>query len=100
MKLKQDKFKKNRGGTSRMLDISCEKCGNHLFYYQKDGPGIIKRLYVDRIYPVKSQSKQLTCGKCKEIIGTPIIYKKENRPAFRVFAGAITKKIVSANYIK
>ncbi len=100
MKLKTDKFRKSRGGSSRLLDISCEKCGAHLFYYQKDGPGIIKRLYLDRIYPVAKPQKQLVCPKCKELLGQQFIYKKESRPAYRVFTAAITKKIVSAEEIK
>ena len=35
----------------------------------------------------------LTCSHCKYVIGVPIIYKKESRPAFRLFVGAVTKKI-------
>ena len=100
MKLKQDKYRKNRGGTSRLLDIQCEKSGHHLFYYQKDGPGIIKRLYLDRIYPTTPKGGNLICAKCKEVLGSKIIYKKENRPAYRVFVGAISKKIVSADVVK
>lgn len=100
MKLKQDKYRKNRGGASRLLDIECERAKHHLFYYQKDGPGIIKRLYLDRIYPTTPKGKDLICTKCKEVLGSKIIYKKESRPAFRVFVGAITKKIVSADIVK
>jgi hypothetical protein len=48
-----DKYKKVRGGYSRLLDITCEKCGNHVCYYQKDGPGILKRMYFDRITGLK-----------------------------------------------
>ncbi len=48
-RLKSDKFRKARGGRSKVLNIGCEKCGKHLFKYQKDGPGILKRLYLDRI---------------------------------------------------
>lgn len=94
---KNDKFKKNRGGYSRWLSLSCEKCKNHLFGYQKDGPGILKRLYLDRIISVPSlgKKKDLECSKCKTILGILTIYKKENRPAYRLFAGAIEKKIVN-----
>ena len=52
MKFKSDKFKKARGGYSRLFDIRCEKCGNHICYYQKDGPGILKRMYLDRVKTV------------------------------------------------
>ena len=47
---KNDTYKKARGGYARLLAVSCATCGTHLFYYQKDGPGIVKRLYLDRIY--------------------------------------------------
>ena len=39
-KIIKDKFQKNRGGTSRILDIACDHCGSHLTFYQKDGPGM------------------------------------------------------------
>jgi len=54
---KSDKYKRTRGGYSRLLDISCAKCGTHLFYYQKDGPGMLKRMYLDRIYDSKKYSQ-------------------------------------------
>jgi hypothetical protein len=93
-KLTNDKYRKARGGRSRLLEIICANCQTPLFKYQKDGPGILKRLYIDRIQNFKSQQSQLICPKCREHLGTLIIYEKENRPAFRLFAGAITKKIV------
>ncbi len=89
-----DKYKKVRGGYSRLLEISCEKCGHKLCHYQKDGPGILKRMYFDRINGITTySSKNLICSNCKEILGVPIIYKKENRPAYRLFTGAVSKKI-------
>ena len=100
MELKQDKFRKNRGGYSRLLDVSCSKCGTRLFLYQKDGSGILKRLYIDRIInsvePIKGKSK-LQCKKCSELLGIPMIYKKEKRTAIRLFAGSVTKKIKKAD---
>src|SRR2546430_17054437 len=50
MDWKNDTYRKARGGYARLFAVSCATCGTHLFYYQKDGPGIVKRLYVDRIY--------------------------------------------------
>lgn len=104
IKLKNDRFKKNRGGYSRLLDISCEGCGQHLCFYQKDGPGMLKRMYFDRIYDSKEHSDlenlsilklpQLICKNCGRLLGTPIEYKKEKRLAFRLFQGLVTKKIV------
>lgn len=64
--------------------------------YQKDGPGILKRLYLDRIaFPNDFNGKrELVCKKCKTVLGVPMNYKKENRAAYRVFVGAITKRVV------
>jgi ribosomal protein S27AE len=89
-KLKNDTFRKNRGGRAKILKLSCEKCGEFLFEYQKDGPGILKRLYLDRIRKELKQ-KNLTCPNCKQLLGIATIYKKENRPAYRLFAGALVK---------
>ncbi|MFA6301087.1 MAG: hypothetical protein WC609_01915 [Candidatus Paceibacterota bacterium] len=92
---KNDKYKKAREGYSRMLDISCEKCGKHICFYQKDGPGNLRRMYIDRIIKpkVSLQKNNLSCSN-KHILGIKIIYKKEQRPAFRLFVDAIKKKIV------
>ena len=93
---KSDRFKNNRGGHSRWLLLSCAKCKTQLMIYQKDGPGILKRLYLDRIVlPTDQGRKQkLVCKNCKTILGILITYKKENRLSYRLFAGAIEKKIV------
>ena len=103
VKFKQDKYKKTRGGYSRLLEVKCEKCGNIIALYQKDGPGPLKRMYIDRIFsPERLTNLQnvtikkipnLVCAKCKQLIGVPYIYEKEKRPAFRLFEGSITKKI-------
>lgn len=83
-----------------MLDVKCAKCNTHLFYYQKDGPGILKRTYLDRIIGAKIGKTNLVCSKCKELLGVPIIYKKENRPAIRLFEGSVTKKISKLSKVK
>ena len=98
--LKNDKYRRARGGHSRILDLSCSKCGTHLFYYQKDGPGILKRTYLDRVAGSKINKANLVCPKCKELLGVPIIYKKENRPAIRLFEGAVSKKITKSSNLK
>ncbi|MBI2674607.1 MAG: hypothetical protein HYX22_02625 [Candidatus Yanofskybacteria bacterium] len=93
-KLKNDKYRKSRGGYSRLLSLGCAKCGAYLFDYQKDGPSILKRLYLDRINNLKHINKELVCPECKEVLGVKMIYKKENRPAIRLFAGSVSKKII------
>jgi hypothetical protein len=96
---KSDRFKKNRGGCSRWLSLYCEKCKIELMTYQKDGPGILKRLYLDRIVSSNNliSDKQLACQKCKTVLGVQIVYKKEDRPVYRLFAGTIGKKIVKGS---
>ncbi len=95
MKFKNDKFRKTRGGYSRLLKISCEKCGSSICLYQKDGLGNLRRMYVDRIIdPVVSISrKDLSCSK-DHLLGVKIVYEKEKRPAFRLFVDSVTKKII------
>lgn len=95
MKLKNDKYKKARGGYSRVLDITCQKCGSSICQYQKDGAGNLRRMYVDRIIDarVSIARKDLTCSK-GHLLGVKIIYEKEKRPAFRLFVDSVVKKIV------
>ena len=95
--MKNDKYKKSRGGWSRMLDICCEHCGSHICFYQKDGPGLLKRMYYDRISGFPTKSNQLVCTKCNSVLGIGNIYEKEHRPAYRLFVGSITKKIVKGD---
>ena len=103
MVFKNDRFKKNRGGNSRWLLLHCEKCGNPIAIYQKDGPGILKRLYFDRIFlPVSlvdKKNKNFVCKKCQTLLGIQDVYKKENRLIYRLFSGAVSKKIIKRNTI-
>jgi len=97
LKLKQDWFRKVRGGYSRLLAVRCEKCKTLLCYYQKDGPGPLKRMYVDRIVKTYADAgKKLACHRCGHILGIRYIYEKEKRPAFRLFEGSVKKKIIRA----
>jgi len=97
MKFKNDKFRKTRGGYTRLLKISCEKCGSLICLYQKDGPGNLRRMYIDRIIDavVSISRKDLSCRK-GHLLGVKIIYEKEKRPAFRVFMDSVVKKIVKS----
>jgi hypothetical protein len=94
---KNDTFKKNRGGYSRLLKISCEKCGEHICTYQKDGPGNLRRMYHDRIIEptVSTFRKDLSCSK-GHLLGVKVTYAKEKRLAFRRFVDSVTKKIVKS----
>jgi hypothetical protein len=95
MKLKSDKYKKARGGGSKLLEISCGECGSFVCNYQKDGSGNLRRMYVDRISDAKVSllEKSLKCEN-GHLLGMAIIYKKEKRPAFRLLADSVKKKIV------
>jgi len=93
--LKNDKYRKARGGYARFLNLSCSGCKHHFSLYQKDGPGPLKRLYLDRILApeVFKTKKDFTCASCKRMIGTKYIYKKETRSAIRLYQDALTKKV-------
>lgn len=90
-----DRYRKARGGSSRVLDVKCEHCDQHITYYQKDGPGQLKRMYVDRFIDQSPTHKVLACPQCNTELGILFNYKKEKRPAYKLFVGTITKKIVS-----
>lgn len=94
-KFKNDSYGRRRGAPM-MLSISCSGCGNYIMSYQKDGPGPLLRCYLDRIHhpePIqkrqyevfdKNESLRLECEHCNIVIGVPIIYEKENRPAYHM----------------
>lgn len=92
---KKDQYRKNRGDYSRFLNIYCSSCKTHLLLYQKDGPGPLKRMYVDRILApaIKFKKGEFVCNACKKILGTFFIYDKEKRPAIRLYQDSIFKKI-------
>ena len=99
--LKNDAYRKSRGDYSRFLNIFCDGCGSHLLLYQKDGPGELKRMYIDRILAPKvspSKKNEFVCHSCKRIIGTFYTYKKEKRPAIRLYQGSVFKKVGTGVY--
>ena len=101
--LKRDKYKSTRGGYSRLLNLHCQNCHAVVAQYQKDGPGHLLRLYMDRIIApeklVGLEKKHLrdvppiACDGCGSIIGMPYVYEKEQRPAWRLIPDTIVKKI-------
>ena len=95
MEFKNDKYRKSRGGHSRFLDIRCRKCDKHICVYQKDGPGNLRRIYVDRINKptVSILKKELICPN-GHVLAVKILYAKEKRLAFRLFVDAAIKKII------
>ena len=92
--VKNDKYRRARGGRSTFYNIACVDCGLILCEYQKDGRGQLRRLYIDRmnhIKVVRGSNKVGKCENCNNLIGYYYIYKKEKRPALKLFVGAITK---------
>ena len=72
-----------RRGDPEMLELFCAACNHPLIMYQKDGPGPLKRCYLDRIhYPKSTDQQPLKCSSCKALIGTKYIYEKEDRLAY------------------
>lgn len=104
---KKDKYKSARGGHSRLLDVCCRKCESVVVVYQKDGSGNLRRLYLDRIFePTQLAGLQvlnikdvplLKCKKCGEMLGTPYIYPKEKRKAFRLYQDSVIKRLRKLN---
>ncbi len=103
LSFKKDKYKSARGGHSRLLNVCCRKCESIVVVYQKDGPGNLRRMYMDRIFApdnlvgLQSLSIEgiptLKCQKCSEVLGTPYIYVKEKRKAFRLYHNSSIKRL-------
>lgn len=97
LKIKKDRFYKNRGGNAQILKIICSNCHYFVASYQKDGSGKLLRMYFDRILYYNSISenlndKKLFCPNCKNTIGIGFVYKVEKRRAFRLIKGSFKKK--------
>ena len=93
-----------RGGYAEFFDIICKKCNTPILLYQKDGHGMLKRLYLNRIFAPSSleclqhetfntarEIPDLLCWRCKTMIGHPILHH-EGRYAFVLVRGNFTKR--------
>ena len=100
---KRDHHLRARGGTTQFYYLFCSQCGEYLALYQKDGPGSLLRLYLDRIFEPehlallqneteKSKIPALICQKCNTPIGFPMVYEIGNRLAFRLVRGLFRKE--------
>ena len=96
-KLKNDRYRKSRGGKSELLDIFCSGCDDFILLYQKDGKGRLLRMYLDRIHaPDKildlanrdfssvNDIANLVCGGCDQVAAVPMEYSLEKRFAYRL----------------
>jgi DNA-directed RNA polymerase subunit RPC12/RpoP len=100
-KLKKGKFTRARGGTSKFLLIRCTTCNTKILLYQKDGPGNLFRLYLDKIHAPahlaqlqntcenKAQIPPLICLRCGEKLGRAMLYKPEKRLAYGIIRGKL-----------
>ena len=100
--VKKDKYLRDRGNVFKILQMSCAKCGKEILLYQKDGRGILHRLYLNRILAPESlaclqdsvesasELERLIC-ECGNIIGIPMQHW-EGRVAFRLISGTFKKQ--------
>lgn len=95
-KVTRDKYLARRGSHFKIYQIKCSNCKSVITKYQKDGPGVIKRLYLDRMidFHTKPRKSKLICEVCNSLIGTYYIYKPEKRPAYRLPIGTISKSLI------
>jgi ribosomal protein S27E len=100
----KDRYRAVRGGSSAYLTIGCAACGTPLLLYQKDGPGTLYRMYLDRILAPpalaslqhtcasKEDMPNLTCPACGAVVAAPAHTPSARRLAFRVIRGRLVKK--------
>lgn len=101
--LKNDEYRKARGGKAFLIELSCANCNAHVLTYQKDGDGQLKRCYLNRIMEPDALEKlqysaaepsdvePLKCPSCEVVIGAPIRHH-DGRIAFRLRRGFFAKK--------
>ena len=85
IKIKRDKYLRKRGSYAHIIKVKCAKCNKVLFSYQKDGPGWLKRCYLNRIISEKKFSADKNL-KCCGIVGVSIKHK-DGRDAFKLIKG-------------
>lgn len=102
--VKKDKFTKARGGNAKFYILLCAQCRHEIFIYQKDGPGKLLRLYLDKfvapksvveeLHDIKTKSDMhgLQCPACGELLAVPMIYEKEKRLAYRLLNNKVLKR--------
>ncbi len=100
----KDRYTKARGGSAKLITITCVNCKKDIFVYQKDGQGKLLRMYLDKFVAPedfveklkqaknKNDMQGLKCPNCGELLGVPMVYQKEKRLAFRLINNKIQKK--------
>lgn len=90
IKIINDKYRKARGNSSVMYEIRCAECRRLICLYQKDGRGVLMRMYLDRM-KLKMDIENGHCV-CGSWFGVPYIYQQEQRPAIKLFVGKVKKR--------
>lgn len=107
--LKNDQYRKARGGKAFVVSVICTQCENEVLVYQKDGDGQLKRCYLNRILSPESLEglqhntaiqhqkdlPDLCCPTCDVVLGSPIRHH-DGRLAFRLRQGFFKKKRLTA----
>ena len=102
--MKNDQYRRARGGTAQMIDVNCTTCGGRVLHYQKDGAGGLLRCYLNRIFsPEKYEKLQhdpaihetrdmpnLVCD-CGNLLGVPMRHR-DGRLAFRLIRGKFQRQ--------
>ncbi len=101
-RVRKDKYLRDRGNVFKILQISCARCNKEIMLYQKDGRGMLHRLYLNRILAPENlaclqdtvesanELERLIC-ECGNIIGIPM-YHWEGRVAFRLINSTFKKQ--------
>jgi len=100
--MKKDKYFNKRGGTAKIINVNCSKCGRRILIYQKDGIGWLKRCYLNRILLPENLKKydkiykninfpNLVC-ECGNVIGTPTRHS-DGRLAFCLIRRSFRRKL-------
>ncbi len=103
-KLKNDNYRRQRGGKAEVYDVYCTRCNEQVLTYQKDGIGRLLRLYLNRILappelerlqrePIRDphELSDLVCGGCETVLATPIQHI-DGRFALLIRQGFIRKE--------
>lgn len=102
--MKNDQYRRARGGTAQIIDVVCSRCQRRVLLYQKDGSGNLLRCYLNRILaPEKWEQVQhavairttkdmpnLVCA-CDSLLGVPMRHK-DGRLAFRLIRGKFLRR--------
>jgi len=112
IKLIHDRYRMARGGKSKLVYVICAKCEGKIVLYQKDGPGWLKRCYLNRIFwPKRYEALQhdkrikdpedmpgLLCPSCRSLIGIPVRHK-DGRLAFTLMRGKFKRVNVKTTHL-